>query len=51
MTGDVYDIIAEFLPLKNENVPPPYFTMLNKKSLQTYLTYKKENFSIQNEIL
>ena len=45
LTGDVYDIIAEYLTERTE-VIPPYFVLINSKSLQIYTTYKIENYNI-----
>jgi len=48
LTGDVYDIISEYLP---DSRVPPFFTLVNSQVLSKYAAYKKENYSIQNEIL
>ena len=48
LTGDVYDIISEYLP---DTGVPPHFTLVNSQVLSKYAKYKKENFAIQNEIL
>eukprot|EP00347_Sterkiella_histriomuscorum_P021555 403333567 len=50
LTGDILDIIAEYLPLHDQQIPPS-FTLTNSKVLNNYTIYKKENYSIQNEIL
>ena len=48
LTGDVFDIISEYLP---DSRVPPRFTLVNSQVLSKYAKYKKENFAIQNEIL
>lgn len=49
LTGDVLDIISEYLPEVNQ--VPPLFVMCNSIVLKSYAKYKSENYSIQNEIL
>lgn len=45
LTGDVLDIISEFLP-NHDQVIPPAFTLTNSTILANYCNYKKENFAI-----
>lgn len=45
LTGDVLDIISEYLPNNDQHVPP-IFALTNSKILKNYTYYKKENYSI-----
>jgi hypothetical protein len=49
LTGDVLDIIAEYLQVSDSPRQPFIFT--NSIVLKNFSEYKKENYSIQNEIL
>ena len=49
LTGDVLDIIAEYLD--HRNGVAPMFTLSCSRLVKQYAFYKRENFAIQNEIL
>jgi hypothetical protein len=51
LTGDVLDIITEYLLPANDQQMPPVFVRANSNLLVKYSKYKKENYGIQNEIL
>jgi hypothetical protein len=42
LTGDVLDLISEYLP--DSEIPPPPFTLTNSTILKSYTSYKKENY-------
>ena len=44
LTGDVLDLISEYLP--NSEVVPPSFILTNSSLVKNYTTYKKENYEI-----
>jgi hypothetical protein len=44
LTGDVLDIISEYLPY-SERVPP-LFVLCNSSLLKNYAEYKRENYTI-----
>lgn len=50
LTGDVLDIISEYLT-NNEKQLIPVFVITNSLLLKNFVDYKRENYSIQNEIL
>lgn len=45
LTGDILDLISEFLPDSDKRIPPA-FTLTNSKLLSSYSSYKRENFQI-----
>lgn len=49
LTGDVLDIIGEYLSASDNPTQPYIFT--NSIVLKNFSDYKRENYSIQNEIL
>ncbi len=51
MSGDILDLISEYLPQYSESQVPPVFTMCCSKMLKSYSEYKRENYGIQIEIL
>ncbi len=51
LSGDILDLISEYLPQSNENEVPPVFTMCSAKIMKSYCEYKRENYGIQVEIL
>ena len=51
LTGDILDLIAEFLPAQNDHQVPPLFVLCSSIVLRSYCDYKRENYGIQVEIL
>ncbi len=51
MSGDILDLISEYIPTKNEMQVPPVFVMCNSILMRNYCEYKRENYAIQVEIL
>lgn len=51
LSGDILDLISEYLPSKSEVNVPPVFAMTNSIVLRNYCEYKRENYGIQIEIL
>ena len=50
-SGDILDLISEYLPQTNETNVPPIFVLSNSIVLRSYCEYKRENYGIQIEIL
>lgn len=50
-SGDILDLISEYLPQTSEMNVPPVFAMCNSIVLRNYCEYKRENYGIQIEIL
>ena len=50
-SGDILDLISEYLPQTSEMNVPPVFAMCNSIVLKSYCEYKRENYGIQIEIL
>lgn len=51
LTGDVLDMISEYLPQRSAYHVPPTFVLCNSELLRSYSEYKRENYGIQVEIL
>ena len=50
-SGDILDLISEYLPQTSEISVPPVFALCNSIVLKSYCEYKRENYGIQIEIL
>ena len=46
LSGDILDLISEYLPVKSEVHVPPVFAMTNSIVLRNYCEYKRENYGI-----
>jgi len=46
MSGDILDLISEYLPSRSETDVPPRFTMCSSKIMKNYCEYKRENYGI-----
>jgi hypothetical protein len=46
LSGDILDLISEYLPQKSEHEIPPVFTMCSSQMLKSYSEYKRENYGI-----
>ena len=51
LTGDILDLISEYLPMRSQYHVPPVFVLCNSELLKSYAEYKRENYGIQIEIL
>lgn len=51
LSGDILDLISEYILQKSEMHVPPVFVMTNSIMMRNYCDYKRENYAIQIEIL